>query len=126
MGAGMLIAAAGLYRARFTRPLVVGLMGASMIAAIPLALILNLHFLALTPLFAVGGIGIEVFTIYWIPALQTKVPSEQLSKISTLDALGSYAAIPIGTALAGWQACSRVKTQSLLSLRRHASCWPAL
>lgn len=101
MGAGMLIAAAGLYRAKITRPLVVGLMGASMIAAIPLALILNLHFLALTPLFALGGIGIEIFTICWMSALQAKVPSEQLGKISTLDALGSYAAIPVGTALAG-------------------------
>ncbi|WP_129661640.1 MFS transporter [Rothia uropygialis] len=101
MGTGMLVAGAVLYRAKISRPLVIGLLGAASIAAIPFALILDLHFLALTPLFAIGGIGVEIFTICWMSALQTKIPPEQLGRISTFDALGSYAAIPIGTAAAG-------------------------
>ncbi|WP_178946118.1 hypothetical protein [Kocuria sp. TGY1127_2] len=101
MGTGMLVAGAVLYRAKISRPLVIGLLGAASNAATPFALILDLYLLALTPLFAIGGIGVGVFTLCWMSALQTKIPPEQLGRISTFDALGSYGAIPIGTAAAG-------------------------
>jgi MFS family permease len=50
---------------------------------------------------AVGGAGVEVFTVSWATALQQEIPAEKLSRVSSYDALGNFALAPVGTALAG-------------------------
>lgn len=50
--------------------------------------------------FLAGG-GVEVFTINWATALQQEIPARQTSRVSSYDALGSYALAPVGTAAAG-------------------------
>jgi MFS family permease len=50
---------------------------------------------------ALAGIGIEVFGILWDTTIQQEIPHEKLSRVSSYDALGSYALIPLGLAVAG-------------------------
>ncbi len=38
----------------------------------------------------------------WTTALQQYVPREQLGRVAGMDALGSFALIPVGYALTGW------------------------
>lgn len=47
------------------------------------------------------GLGMDVFQVLWITALQKHVPSEALSRVSSYDAFGSLVFGPVGTALAG-------------------------
>ncbi|MFE2431755.1 MFS transporter [Streptomyces sp. NPDC059373] len=49
----------------------------------------------------VSGVTIEVFGVTWMLALQQEIPEEKLSRVSAYDGLGSFALIPVGTALAG-------------------------
>jgi MFS family permease len=48
-----------------------------------------------------GGAGVEVFTVSWATTLQQEIPPEKLSRVSSYDALGSFALAPVGTAVAG-------------------------
>lgn len=47
------------------------------------------------------GIGLDIFYVVWITALQRKVPRESLSRVTSYDAMGSLMFGPIGLALAG-------------------------
>jgi len=57
------------------------------------------------PLAAAGafafGIALELFFVFWLTALQQRVPRESLSRVNSYDALGSMMFGPIGLALAG-------------------------
>ena len=48
-----------------------------------------------------GGIGVEVFGVLWDTSLQQHVPPDRLSRVSSYDALGSFALMPIGLILVG-------------------------
>jgi MFS family permease len=63
--------------------------------AIPLPLI------ALIALAVLGGVGSETFGVLWDTAMQQEIPQEKLSRVSSYDALGSFALIPLGLAVAG-------------------------
>ena len=56
---------------------------------------------ALIALALVAGLGIETFSVLWETTFQQEIPEEKLSRISSYDALGSFALIPLGVALAG-------------------------
>ena len=49
----------------------------------------------------VPGVCIDLFGIWWYTALQTQIPPESLSRVSSYDALGSFALGPIGLAVVG-------------------------
>jgi MFS family permease len=72
----------------FTIPFVLGL-------AVPLALI------PLLALALIAGIGVETFSVLWDTAIQQEIPEDKLSRVSSYDALGSFALIPLGLAAAG-------------------------
>ena len=59
----------------------------------PLALIALASFAA--------GFGIELFGVFWDLAMQQQIPPDQLSRVYSYDALGSFAFIPLGAAVAG-------------------------
>lgn len=50
----------------------------------------------------VNGFGLEAFSLIWTTTLQELVPQDKLGRVSSIDALGSYALLPIGLALTGW------------------------
>ena len=50
----------------------------------------------------VNGIALQISCLAWTHVLQEKVPNEQLGRVSSIDAMGSYSLMPVGMALAGW------------------------
>jgi hypothetical protein len=61
--------------------------------AAPLALLI--------PLFALAGVGLALFGIWWETALAERVPPHTLSRVSAYDWMGSLALLPVGYLLAG-------------------------
>jgi hypothetical protein len=49
----------------------------------------------------VAGVGIESFGVVWETTMQQEIPGEKVSRVSSYDALGSFALIPLGFAAAG-------------------------
>ena len=49
----------------------------------------------------VAGAGIEVFGLGWNLAMQEHIPEDKLSRAYSYDALGSFAAIPLGQLMVG-------------------------
>jgi MFS family permease len=100
-GAGFLAGGLVSFRIRPRRPLLLGqtvlLVGASGVAA----LALGLPLVAVAAGAALGGIGLEIFGVFWELSLQQHVPRDRLSRVSSYDALGSFVAIPVGQMLAG-------------------------
>lgn len=48
-----------------------------------------------------AGFGSEIFGVFWDVSLQQQIPRDQLSRVSSYDALGSFVFIPLGAAVAG-------------------------
>ena len=48
-----------------------------------------------------AGLGIETFGVLWDTTMQQEIPQDRLSRVYSYDALGSFALIPLGLALAG-------------------------
>jgi MFS family permease len=48
-----------------------------------------------------AGFSIEFFGVFWDTALQQQISHDQLSRVSSYDALGSVVFIPLGAAIAG-------------------------
>lgn len=71
-----------------TLPLQIGL-------AVPLPLY------AMILLGVMAGTGIEIAGVLWDTALQQEVPEDKLSRVASYDALGSFALMPLGLAIAG-------------------------
>jgi MFS family permease len=59
----------------------------------PLALVIAAAFAA--------GFSVEIFGVLWDTAMQQEIPNEKLSRLSSYDALGSFALMPVGYAIAG-------------------------
>jgi MFS family permease len=55
--------------------------------------------------FLAGGCA-EVFSVNWATTMQQEIPPAMLSRLSSYDALGSFALAPVGTAVAGPLAAS--------------------
>lgn len=49
----------------------------------------------------ISGMSITFFNLVWFTVVQRKIPGEELSRVVSWDALGSYVASPIGLAAAG-------------------------
>lgn len=49
----------------------------------------------------INGACLEAAALCWMNALQEKIPPEMLGRVESIDALGSYALMPIGYAVAG-------------------------
>jgi predicted MFS family arabinose efflux permease len=48
-----------------------------------------------------SGISLEVFMVTWNTSLQSHVPEESYSRVSSYDTLGSYGIAPLGIVFAG-------------------------
>jgi MFS family permease len=48
-----------------------------------------------------AGLGIETFGVLWDTTMQQEIPQDRLSRVYSYDALGSFALIPVGLAVAG-------------------------
>lgn len=98
--AGLVLGGVLAYRLRPRRPLVVG-----QLLTVPFGtcfLVLGLG--ACAPVLAastfLAGVGAAVTGVLWESAMQRHVPGDQLSRVASIDMLGSFAPVPIGQLLA--------------------------
>ena len=98
---GLLVTGLVLLRMRLERPLFWGMLGTVVYAAPLIALGLTDSLVLVLLAAFVAGAGIEVFGLGWNLAMQENVPEDMLSRAFSYDALGSFAAIPLGQLLAG-------------------------
>ncbi len=100
-GVGALAGGALASRWEPTRPMVVGMLAAT-IAMLPIvALGWWPSLLPLLLAALVAGVAMMTFEIAWSTALQRHVPDDRLARVSSWDSLGSFAAIPLGAFVAG-------------------------
>lgn len=95
-GVGVLIATLGLMRWRLRRPLLLGMVGMALFGLPMVVLGATTQLSTLLVAALLSGVGIQVFSMGWNLALQENIPEELLSRASSYDQLGSYAAIPLG------------------------------
>ena len=99
--AGLLLMTLVLLRVRLRRPLLVGMLGCTLMALPLLTLGLAPQLLTLMLVAFVAGAGIEVFSIGWNLAMQENIADRMLSRAYSYDALGSFVAMPVGQLLYG-------------------------
>ncbi|QIK65689.1 MFS transporter [Nocardioides sp. HDW12B] len=98
---GLLLMTAVLLRVPLQRPL---LWGMAAIAAFGVPLVLlggAAHLPVLMAAAVLAGAGFEVFNMGWNLAMQEHIDERQLSRAFSYDALGSFAAMPLGQLLFG-------------------------
>ncbi|MCX2947148.1 MFS transporter [Lentzea sp. NEAU-D7] len=74
------------------------LAGLACYGLIPLGLLLPVHAFVLVAVYAVAGVGIELFNVPWFTAIQREVEPGKLARVSSLDFLLSYGLAPVGLA----------------------------
>ncbi len=101
MGAGTVLGAMLGFRWRPQHPMRAGLLWCLPWPAVTAAFALAAPLALLIPLFALAGIGLSLFGIWWETALAERVPPHMLSRVSAYDWMGSLALLPVGYLLAG-------------------------
>src|SRR5688500_6311240 len=99
--AGMLVGGYIALRHRPRRPLLAG-NAALILIALPLcALALASGEVVIAAAAFAAGVGVEFFEVLWATTLQSRIPADRLSRVSSYDWLGSFALVPLGTILVG-------------------------
>jgi MFS family permease len=98
---GMLIGGIWVLKVKIERPLFLAmiLIALSSMWDFSLAFDLPLIFTLLAGIFS--GISLEVFMVTWNTSLQSHVPEESYSRVSSYDTLGSFGIAPLGIVIAG-------------------------
>ena len=101
LSVGMLIGGIWILKTKIRKPLFLAmiLIAISSIWDFALAFDLPLPFTILTSIFS--GISLEIFMVTWSTSLQSHVPEESYSRVSSYDTLGSYGIAPLGIVVAG-------------------------
>jgi MFS family permease len=97
------LVAGGFVSLRYTprRPMLLVVGTGGLLALSPLMLGLSAP-LAVICVTAFGlGILVEVMMVQWTVAMTTRIPSDKLARVSSYDAFGSLAAMPLGALVAG-------------------------
>lgn len=99
--AGMALGAVLAMRWQPMRPMRAGMLCASTVGFLPIALAVAPTLPVLLATGLVAGVCIETFAIAWDTSLQTHVPADRLARVYSYDMLGSFVAIPIGEVTVG-------------------------
>jgi len=89
-------------RVRPSRPLLVAMCVAPVMALPIIALAPPWPVVVVAVLAFAAGVASDVFEVLWTTALQNNIPADSLSRVSSYDYLGSLALVPIGLAVSGW------------------------
>lgn len=98
---GLLVMTVVLLRVHLPRPLLTGMLGISLLGLPIVIMGVEPHLGALLVAAFLAGAGIEVFSIGWNVAMQENIEERMLSRAYSYDALGSFAAMPVGQLLYG-------------------------
>jgi MFS family permease len=101
LSVGMLIGGIWILKTKIRKPLFVAmiLVAISSIWDFALAFDAPMIFTILASIFS--GISLEIFMVTWSTSLQSHVPEESYSRVSSYDTLGSYGIAPLGIVIAG-------------------------
>lgn len=98
---GMLIGGIWVLKKKFARPLLLAMVLIAISSVWDFALALNAH-LAISVLASIfSGISLEIFMVTWNTSLQSHIPEESYSRVSSYDTLGSFGIAPLGIVFAG-------------------------
>jgi MFS family permease len=98
---GLLCISLIMYRVRVTYLLRFGHMGLALGAAPLIAVGLSADVALIGAAAFISGLGIGAVGIAWSTSIQTKIPADAISRVSAIDHLGAYIAVPIGQLAAG-------------------------
>ena len=101
LSVGMLLGGIWILKVKVKRPLFLAmvLIAISAVWDFSLAFGLPLPVTVMSGIFS--GISVEVFLVSWNTSLQSHVPEESYSRVSSYDTLGSYGIAPLGIVAAG-------------------------
>jgi MFS family permease len=100
LGLGSIVGSLVVGRIRSRHPGVVALVGLFTVAGSVTALA-TLPLVGVIAFWALAGVGVTIFQVIWITALQKDVPGNVMTRVMALDLLGSQAGMPIGYAITG-------------------------
>jgi MFS family permease len=98
---GTVVATVLMLRLSVRHPLRVGMIAIAAIAVPIVMLGLSPSTWPLVLAMFVAGSGTELFGVGWSTAMQQHIPEAVLSRVSSYDALGSFAAMPLGSVVFG-------------------------
>jgi predicted MFS family arabinose efflux permease len=98
---GLIVGGMTMLRLRPRRMLFSATLGIFLMPLFPLALAFPLALPLVIGAAFVAGIGVEIFGVLWDTTVQQEIPGESLSRVSSYDALGSFALMPLGFAASG-------------------------
>ena len=101
LSVGMLLGGIWALKVKIGRPLYLAMVLIAISAVWDYALAFDLP-MSLSVLAAVfSGISLEIFMVTWNTSLQSHVPEESYSRVSSYDTLGSFGIAPLGIVIAG-------------------------
>ena len=98
---GMLIGGIWVLKVKFKNPLRISMFLIAISSIWDFSLALDLPFIFGLIAGVFSGISLEVFMVTWNTSLQSHVPEESYSRVSSYDTLGSYGIAPLGIVVAG-------------------------
>lgn len=98
---GMLVAGIWVLKVKIKRPLFLAMVLVAISAIWDFALAFNLPLPVTIVAAAFAGASVEVFMVTWNTSLQSHVPEESYSRVSSYDTLGSFGIAPLGIVAAG-------------------------
>jgi MFS family permease len=98
---GLVLGGVLMLRLRPRRLLLVATLGFLLTSPLLFGLGVPVPLPAVVVLAFVAGVGNETFGVLWDTSMQQEIPQDRLSRVYSYDALGSYALIPLGLAVAG-------------------------
>ncbi len=100
-GVGSVVGGLVALRLRPSRPLLASCLAPAPLVLQPLLLALHAPVWALAGVSFVAGAGLSVHLTLWFTVFQREVPEQAQSRVSSYDALGSFALLPLGYAIVG-------------------------
>jgi MFS family permease len=98
---GSVIGGVAMIRFRPSRMLLAATIGVLVLPLLIFALAVPLAVPLIIGTALIIGAGGELFSVSWVTTMQQEIPPAALSRVSSYDALGSFALAPVGTAVAG-------------------------
>lgn len=98
---GMLLGGFWALKIKIGRPLFLAMVLIAISAIWDFALALNFSLPVSVLASVFSGVSVEIFMVTWNTSLQSHVPEESYSRVSSYDTLGSYGIAPLGIVAAG-------------------------
>jgi MFS family permease len=101
LSVGMLLGGVWALKIKIGRPLFLAMVLVAISAIWDFALALHFPLPLAVLASVISGLSVEIFLVSWNTSLQSHVPEESYSRVSSYDTLGSYGIAPLGIVVAG-------------------------